>query len=86
MLNIKNIQGQRGDPRPWHHYNSMKRSLASHKYYADVKHYNEMMASVVKVRQPLPVIKDANYTDNAQQVFGGNVKQQQVFGGKMYNN
>ncbi len=45
-----------------------------------------MMASVVKVRQPLPVIKDANYTDNAQQVFGGNVKQQQVFGGKMYNN
>jgi hypothetical protein len=30
-----------------------------------------MMSSVVKVRQPLPVLKDVNYTDNAQQVFGG---------------
>jgi hypothetical protein len=36
-----------------------------------LKHNKEMVSFVVKVRQPLLVLKDVDCTDNAQQIYGG---------------
>jgi hypothetical protein len=44
-----------------------------------LKNKKEMVSFIVKVRQPLLVLKDVDCTDNAQQIYGGKMLNNLLF-------